>query len=612
VIGRVVDEAGDGVGGALVRAEPGPHEVTTSADGSFRFESLSARRYSVFARSDRFYAWPMLVDEDPVTLQLQLGATFVVHVFADRAPVAGAELRLQHGFKATTDALGRAEVRGLAPIAYEGALRANGFAEQRIHLSLHEDPGGIVERTFQLERGAPPRARPIEHRLRAAIATMTQRWRGARSTRIAGCVVDDRGDPARAAIVRVFGHRLVRSDGNGRFDVDDLDPGEYEVSAQWDGPWLESRGDRGIRQRVTTGDTNVDLVLATGAAIRGRVTLDGEPVPYFGLRLLAPQESTRGGRPIGVRTTDGRFEVQHVFPGTWRIAVIAPSTRVTISSEVTITSNETIDVGELALRRGLRIGGRVRDESGAAIVDAQVWIGRMWDWMHERSSIERMFTGVYETRTDTDGAYAFAGVDVLDETFPTSEIILATHHRVGVSVMHELPKTDATVDLVLLGSGRIEGVVQQLRGGHGFMVAERAGEPARARHASCDASARFTFEDVPAGEYVVKLEPETEAAPVRVTVVANQTATATVVMNSVAVKLTILVPVGRGKDLVIEPSSEAAAIGGNIRSIVKMGAEERCSLEYVQPGSYRVSLDGARWRSIDITSSPAEQTIDLR
>src|SRR5205814_6325025 len=85
---------------------------------------------------------------------LQLGATTILHVLADGAPVSGATLRLLHGYRATTDETGRAVVRGLAPIDHSGLVVADGWANEWVHLSLDEDPIGVVERTIQVLPGA--------------------------------------------------------------------------------------------------------------------------------------------------------------------------------------------------------------------------------------------------------------------------------------------------------------------------------------------------------------------------------------------------------------------------------------------------------------------------
>jgi hypothetical protein len=355
-------------------------------------------------------------------------------------------------------------------------------------------------------------------------------------------------------------------------------------------------------------------VLSAGATVTGRTILDGKPLTYFGLRLVGEREYPSGSGPIGVRDHDGCFALRHVLPGTWRIALLAQGTRLATSREFTVTKNETVGLGDIALTRGHRLHGNVRDQSGTAVAGARLIIGRMASWSADRSLLERLFQTHYETKTDTDGTYAFDGIDVNREPMRAPEIVWATHFASGASVRHEVPNTDATMDFVLLGSGRIEGSIQNMRGGRGHLVALRADEPPSPRRAHCDKEGRFAFEDLPPGEYVIKLDvPDVEQVqPANVTVVVNQTAVATLVMNSVSVSLRLKVPGGRGKGLVIEPTSEGAGIGGRMRGIMSMGNEETCSLDYVRPGNYRVSLDSKQWISITIDASSEEQSIDLR
>ena len=79
LVGRIIDQEGRPAGEVEVRAEPGPQTTTSSVDGAFAFNDLASRTYSVSARKDEFYAWPILVDtsepDQPVTLRLRLGAT---------------------------------------------------------------------------------------------------------------------------------------------------------------------------------------------------------------------------------------------------------------------------------------------------------------------------------------------------------------------------------------------------------------------------------------------------------------------------------------------------------------------------------------------------------
>ena len=225
-----------------------------------------------------------------------------------------------------------------------------------------------------------------------------------------------------------------------------------------------------------------------------------------------------------------------------------------------------------------------------------------------------MFVGQYETTTAADGTYTFEGIDLARERARLREIMWATHFRAGASVIRAVLEEDASVDFVLLGSGRIAGAIQNMRGGLPSVLAVRADEPPLARRAHCDQDGSFALEDVPPGEYVLKLDvPEADqVVPVTVTVGADQTATATFVMAGSSVELYVRVPAGQGRTLMIEPESEGAGIGGRIRGIMRMNGEDRCSFSYVRPGRYRVLLDGTSCQSITVTASPDEQEIDLR
>ncbi|MDB4959803.1 MAG: hypothetical protein JWO36_7372 [Myxococcales bacterium] len=451
--------------------------------------------------------------------------------------------------------------------------------------------------------------------------------RGDRS-RIAGVVVDERGRPASQVELRLVntsarGSRWTgQSDARGRFDVDGLESGEYDIIADWSGPWFSR--DEGARQRVRTGDTNIKrvrtgdtnikLVLDAGSTVTGRVLLDGNPLPYYGLRLLAERDGPWGGMPIGVRSGDGRFTLRHVDPGRWRIALMGPGTRLVTSDEFTIAHGQTLDVGDIAMARGQPVHGYVRDQSGAAVAGARVIIGRPFGLTTRPSRLEQWFTGQYETTTNAEGAYTFDGIDTYGEHMRLPEIVWAKHFSAGVSVMRELPRGDATIDLLLIGCGRIAGIVQGFRAGHAIARARREDEPASARMSSVDQEGRFQFEDLPPGDYVISLDLHIsmQVSPTNVTVVANQTATAMFEMQSSCVELTVKVPAGRSNDLLIESTVPGAKVGDGFRMTGLMRTEERCHFAFVQPGVYRISLDGKTWKRIVVRASPAEQTFDLR
>jgi hypothetical protein len=187
--------------------------------------------------------------------------------------------------------------------------------------------------------------------------------------------------------------------------------------------------------------------------------------------------------------------------------------------------------------------------------------------------------------------------------------IWAQHFAAGRSLIHDVPESDATIDFVLLPLGRIDGTVHGLKRRSGRVRLERADEPSFARVAVTDKAGKFQVTGVPTGEYLVTVDGPASAqiTATRISVVANETTNATVSIESPSIRLRVKVPHGRAKDLVIEPMSNGAAVTG-----IVMQTQDGCEFDFVEPGTYRVSLDGATWTSIDVAPSPEEQVIDLR
>jgi hypothetical protein len=342
------------------------------------------------------------------------------------------------------------------------------------------------------------------------------------------------------------------------------------------------------------------------------VLLDGAPLSYFGISRTKAR--VFGGTPQGVRASDGRFELRHVTPGTWRISLLGPGTRLKIVEDVVVEAGQTVALGDVAMERGHRVTGQVRDRSNAVVVGVSVHVGH---WVRlpglERSILENSFFGRFEATTDANGAYAFDGIDA--HQMPRLPHIWATHPSTGVSLIRELRPTEDSIDFVLVATGHIEVAVEGLRGGRPVAHAVRDDEPEYARMGFLDDSGRkFRFEDLPIGEYVVCLDEGASDVPASAsaTVVANTTTRVTLAITSSSVRLTVRLPRGRSRDLIFEPTSEGAGVGGRMRMVSTHATEDACTLEFVRPGSYRASLDGKQWSAITIASRPSEQMIDLR
>ncbi len=434
------------------------------------------------------------------------------------------------------------------------------------------------------------------------------------SGRIAGVIVDEAGQPAIGARVSIAeaaqaGRSIVfnawagATDALGRFEANGLRAAEYDVTAAW------SRGTRGATERVRTGDLEVRIVLASGATIAGRVLLDGEPMPYFGVLLSTP--NVFGGEPVEVRASDGRFALPHVSPGTWSLSLLGPGTWRKVIEEVTVGDQPLVDLGDIKMGRALRVAGHVRDRNGAPVAHARVLVGRWRGEPADHTQLESWFYGDYEATTDRDGAYVFDGIDANQDPSRSPQI-WAEHGEAGVSILRELGPTETEVDFTLLGVGRIEGFVIGQLGGHAAVTATRPDEPPHARFAMVR-GAGFRFDYMPPGDFVVRIESRDVdvAAPVTVTVVANGTARPTLEVTTPTVELTVRVPTGQAKELVIEPTSEGAGVGGRWNMISQHGTHDECHLYLVRPGSYRLSIDRTTWMSVTISDVLPEQTIDL-
>lgn len=114
------------------------------------------------------------------------------------------------------------------------------------------------------------------------------------------------------------------------------------------------------------------------------------------------------------------------------------------------------------------------------------------------------------------GAYVLDGVDV-EHIEELPEIIQARHPVAGLSVIRAMPRTDATLDFVLLGRGRIEGTIHDLRT---TPTVVRTDEPMAARFAISHNRGRFEV-DLPPGDYVIKGSEDSPS--VHVTVLDGQT-----------------------------------------------------------------------------------------
>lgn len=528
-------------------------------------------------------------------------------------PVAGAMILVWHStmrpshYQAESDEHGKWHVE--VPAGHYRVVARSHRHRGSSHAEIDTD-GRTARRDVLLRVGFPSARQALRSWLRL------DRFSTRKHRRIAGVVLDENSKPVEDAHVFAVAtsdgepgrHMNAVTDTQGRFEFEAPDDDTYEVKAGWSDP-RDSR--QVVTQRVRPGDVNVRLVLSSGATLSGRVLLDGSPVQQFGVTLQTEKYSPFGGTPIGLRSDDGRFTLRNVDPGTWRVTILGRATRHKIIDGVTLERGQAIDLGDIVMERGDRISGHVRDQSGAPVSAARVMIGRRLN--DDSSQLEQWFHGEYVTTTNESGEYEFEGVDTHSPDFATP-LIVARHFSAGTSLLQELPQGDQTIDFVLFGSGRIEGVVKGGNGRSMSVLAKRPDEPEGRRRAFVWADA-FRFDEVPPGDYELALElPASEQGrSERISVAEDETVKVALELRTSTVRLNVKLRGKRAADDDCHVELDPPPLD-RIISSMRMGDDlHTFTFQYVKPGNYRISIDGKKtWKDVVVAASPAEQTIEFR
>lgn len=447
--GQVVDGDGHGVAGATVVLAAKPaRSVVTEADGSFAFEHLVGRRYTMLARAGTSVAGPittwLTAVSVPVVLRLVPGRKITVTVVdRDGAPVAAAVVELRGIDEQRALVTGKTAVLSpTAPGNYQLAAWAPGMARtfRRIQIGAAD-----AEATLVLSPGAP----------------------------VAGRVVDARGNAVRAAIVSYGGasdwsqqadDRLdgVTTADDGRFRFDALPAGSFRFSAR--------HGDHGpgtsalITLDGAMARDDVEIVLLVGATVRGRV-VDSEERAVAGARvrigigLRAQVPGMRQEEPRQAYSdAQGMFEIK----GLPRRALLAGARAEAGVSRVVPVDTTAGDVSDvtLTLVAGATIAGTVVDTLGLPVEGVQVIAepGNAGDPRLARAAhVEQP-----EAQTDASGAFALTGLS--RGLYRLSAIPpWRAPGRVGTKMTARAG--DTAVRLVVAADGAVKGRVVLAEGG---------------------------------------------------------------------------------------------------------------------------------------------------
>jgi protocatechuate 3,4-dioxygenase beta subunit len=224
--------------------------------------------------------------------------------------------------------------------------------------------------------------------------------------RIAGIVRDAAGKPLPGAELTLHGspesqdYQGIRADATGRFELDYLVPGEYEV-------WVEAGGYASQRRRgIAAGGGDVEFILEPEAVFSGRVVdEEGNPIVRATV-FISYEEVTENGISGHNAQTDaeGRFIFDRVGGGRFQVSAqhdaFLPFEE---AQELELISGQRVEGRVIRLERGLQASGRVTDSGDQKpIAGARVEF-RFLD--PERKKGEWLSSDSRDATTGADGAF---------------------------------------------------------------------------------------------------------------------------------------------------------------------------------------------------------------
>lgn len=573
----------------------------TDNTGAWQFPVVTAGTYQLEASSKLFGPGdelPLELDgmtaRSGVVIHVERDGTLVgVVVDREGKPVAGAVAIADSGnasFDERTDTSGRFEMIGIESGYYDVSARSS-------------DGGACEPRRVSISDG-----QRAEVRLDLVDSAIT------------GRVVDSTGAPIALAQVSAtqegkgfkatFGHDTT--DSLGHFDLGGLSPGNYDVQATLpDQADVMRFGNDQKKRIVKTGTRNVELVVPILATIKGRLLLDNKPLAHYGVYVLDDPRFSFMGEPKGVHASDGRFELRNVPPGTWGVVFVGRGTARKAIEKIEVTEGKVVDLGDVAMEHGIRISGTVRDAAGTAIVDALVRISGPPVGL--QTEMQGWFQGRFESTTDATGAFVFDGIAPFGT--PQSPVdIVASHPQYGASEPVGIPYVDGRVDLRIVSTGGVDGVIEGDTRAGGIVIAQKAGALHTTSSTSVGAAGAFQFDALTPGDYTLSLAamPGKVGASTNVTVLPDQRVKAVIAMSKTRIVLTVSILGGSCSNIMLSPDTTDAS-----RWRPDMGfqqcTEGRAELD-VPPGVYRACPDGTtvNCSSITVAGSPPAQTVFIR
>ncbi|NMO20572.1 hypothetical protein HPC49_38080 [Pyxidicoccus fallax] len=502
VAGRVVDEAGQPVSGASVRAlradsalpesEGLLEQVLTGADGTWSLKALPAGTFRFTATHAAFA--PSL--SEPVTLD-GVRSPPSVHIVMRPGAVLSGQVVERSGAPAP---FARVHARPEGPGGLLGT-RHSALADANGRFELN----GLPRARFKVEaRGERASSLPLDVDLGSGAAEVTLRLEV--EGVIAGTVVASDGAPVTGAqVVAIPEDRVARwelaesrigryasdvSDGQGRFRLQGLAPGRYRLRASLQHSVRSSAFWLSTGVVADVGQEDVRLTLETPGTVRGRVALkDGQAPEHFSVALsLSP--------PVEFQGTQGTFVLPDVPAGGHTLTVLARGAAPRIVEGVRVEAGEDKDLGLVVLEPGRRLAGVVLDANGAPVPGASVLAGP-----HLLGNGSQPGPAPMRGQSDEAGRFVLTGGG--EEALT----VMAEHATLGRSLPLAVAAGAASdsLELTLRPLAGLEGTVTsegQPAGNVAVVAAPRGSSTGRFMVVT-QADGRYRFDRLSQGEYVV-------------------------------------------------------------------------------------------------------------
>jgi uncharacterized GH25 family protein len=388
--GQVMDEHGDGVGKAIVAiSSVPPRTATTEDDGTFAFDKVVGREYTISARAGDLVGGPLpyhlTATSDPAVLRMIAGATVSVTVLDDAGaavPNATVSLVSVTAPSSKTGPDGLAKVKPVQPGWATIKVVADGFASASSVLQVGSTG---VETKVTLHKGYS----------------------------LSGRVVDEAGKPIAGVHVipsNVFNIPCAcdpsTTDAKGAFTFSALTPGTHILVATDETHAQAHSTPITLEDKAVSG---IEIVMQAGAELGGTVVDSaGKPVAFSTVRIGAETKQMWEGAARQTTTNQaGAFELRGVARTKLKLRAESDASASSIVAVDMTTELVKKDI-KLVLDVNGAIAGSVVDETGQPV--AEVSVNAFPDILGGASGDAMTLAGMSAAMTDGGGHFTIRGL----------------------------------------------------------------------------------------------------------------------------------------------------------------------------------------------------------